>query len=162
MNRGLIPIPGATSTARVIACVLTCGLIVASLAFCERENAANPSKAQRPADKVYTVRGRITMLPVPGKPTTDLAIHHEAINDFENASGPRGMASMDMTFPPAPGVSLDGLAVGDIVEFDLSVWYKPGTKSVEGYRVTRIKRLPAETKLEFGPATPTLGPPPGG
>jgi hypothetical protein len=162
MNRRLVPVARVTQTARIVVFLLPCVAIVATLAFCERQNEVNPSKAQQPADKVYTVRGRITMLPVPGKPTTDLAIHHEAINDFENASSPRGMASMDMTFPPAPGVSLDGLAVGDIVEFDLSVWYKPGTKSVEGYRVTRIKRLPADTKLEFGPATPTLGPPPGG
>jgi hypothetical protein len=125
---------------------------------CEQKAAPAKAVAKRPADKVYTVRGQILMLPVPGKPTTDLVIHHEAIDDFVNPGGKLGMASMEMPMPAGPGVSLKEFAVGDIVELDLSVWYKPEFTAVENYSVTRLKKLPADTALKFGEAAPPLAP----
>src|SRR4029078_3410894 len=98
------------------------------------------------------------MLPVPGKPTTDFVIQHEAINEFLNPDGSKGMPSMEMPMPTASDLSLKGPAIGDAIEFDFAVWYKPGFKGVEGYRVTRIKPLPPDTKLNFGAAVTTVGP----
>jgi hypothetical protein len=106
----------------------------------------------RSADRVYTTRGEIRMLPAPNRPTAELIIHHEAIDEFECSDGTRGMPSMEMPFPPPPP-GLGGFAVGDVVEFDLSVWYEPGGKTIDSYRVTRMKKLPPETKLKFGAAT---------
>jgi hypothetical protein len=104
------------------------------------------------------------MLPSPGKPTAELVIHHEPIDDFENPDGTRGMASMEMPFPTpatpsgAP-VPLGEFSVGDNIEFDLAVWYAPDHKSIDSYGVTRMKKLPGDTTLRFGEATPTLGAP---
>jgi hypothetical protein len=98
------------------------------------------------------------MLPVAGKPTTQLVIHHEAIDDFVNPSGKRGMASMEMPMPVSADVNLAGFAVGDVVEFDLSVWYKPQFSAVETFRITRMTKLPADTVLKLGEAAPTLAP----
>jgi len=147
--------PAKAACLLAVVAVLAIGVTFA--ASCEEKKPGAAGAASRPADKTYTVRGRIAMLPVPGRPTTDLVIQHEAIDDFINPDGTRGMASMEMPMPAEPDVSLKGLAVGDPVEFDLGVWYKPGFKGVDGYRITRMKPLPPDTKLKFGPATHTLG-----
>ena len=101
------------------------------------------------------------MMAAPGKPTSQLVIEHEPVNDFENPDGTRGMASMSMPFMTGPGVSLAGLAVGDAVAFDLAVWYGSDGKTIESYAVTKIEKLPAGTELHFGAAVPTLGTPAG-
>jgi hypothetical protein len=119
------------------------GMLV--LVSCRRE--AAPAQAPRPEpDAVYTVRGRVMMLPEPGKPMSDLQIHHEAIDTFVNPNGTVGMPAMIMPFPVSKGVRLDGLAVGDPVEFTFAVWTKPGQR---GYEVTGIRKLPAETALDL-------------
>ena len=100
-------------------------------------------------ENVYSVRGRITSLPVLGDATTSLAIRHEAIPGYRDPKGDRvGMESMEMPFTPAKGVSLEGLAVGDPVEFVWEVRWAPPLFS----RVTRIAKLPGDTALNFGPA----------
>jgi Cu/Ag efflux protein CusF len=128
------------------------------LAGCRDAGSGPPTSAApaRPADHVYTSRGEVAMLPGTS-PTATLQIHHEPIDDFVNPDGHKGMASMTMPMLMAPGVSLEGLAVGDKVEFDMAVWHRPGTTTVETFRVTRVRKLPPDTTLRFGAATPTLG-----
>ena len=54
-----------------------------------------------------------------------------------------------MPMSPVPGVSLNGLAIGDPVEFDLSVWYKPENKGIENFRLTQIKKTMFEMETEY-------------
>lgn len=96
----------------------------------------------------YTVRGRIEELPVPGQPSSTLQIHHEEIESFVGRDGALGMSEMTMSFPYSSGVSLDGLSIGDEVEFLLEVNW--GGSPL--YQITRLTRLPADTRLNFDPA----------
>ncbi|QYU66420.1 copper-binding protein [Leptolyngbya sp. 15MV] len=118
---------------------------------CERRSdstsSAPPASPQRgPADQVYTVRGQIVALPDPTKPASQLQIHHEEIPNFVGAQGTVvGMKEMTMPFPLAPGVSLEGLAVGDKVEFTFDVWLKPRMT----YHLSKIGKLPPDTALNF-------------
>lgn len=132
--------------------------VTPSVGGCDRAERpiAQPGPS-RPAEKVYTTRGEIRMLPGRSR-ASELVIHHEAIDDFVNPGGSKGMNSMEMPMLVGPGVSLEGLAVGDKVELDLAVWYGPEFKSLETFRLSRLRKLPAETTLHFGVATPTLGP----
>ena len=93
--------------------------------------------------------GKILQLPDPALPASDLQIQHEPIPSFANGKGEVvGMRAMAMPFPVAPAVSLDGLAVDDLVEFTFEVrWGEEGPR----WRVTRITELPAGTTLDFGP-----------
>lgn len=125
--------------------LIACGVGIMALLSCRRE--AAPAAAARPEpDAVYTVRGRIVMLPEAGKPLSDLQIHHEPIETLVNPNGTVGMPAMIMPFPVAKGVSLDGLAVGDAVEFTFAHWTKPGSR---GYEVRTIAKLAADTKLNL-------------
>ncbi|MCH8114843.1 MAG: copper-binding protein, partial [Chloroflexi bacterium] len=102
----------------------------------------------------YTTRGRIAMLPDLTNPTSELRIHHEAIDDFRHGDGsPAPMKSMTMPFPPGPGVSLDGLAIGDVVEFTFEVQWEP----TPGMSVTAIRKLPDDTELQFDMASQDSG-----
>jgi Cu/Ag efflux protein CusF len=94
----------------------------------------------------YTTRGRVVMLPDPSNPASELRIRHEAIDDYKYRDGsPAPMKSMTMPFPLGPGVSLEGLAVGDVVGFSFAVQWEPSP----GMRVTAIQKLPGDTELEF-------------
>ncbi len=121
------------------------GLLVTA---CSEES--SPTESVQTEDQAvvhtYTVRGRIVSLPDPAHPASELSIHHEAIDDFKNmADESAPMGSMTMPFPPGAGVSLDGLAVGDAVEFVFRVQWKPTYEM----GATSITKLPAETKLSF-------------
>ena len=117
--------------------------LLVCLAACSRKPALPPP------DQVYTLRGQIAALPEPGKPASDLVIHHEPIPGFVNRDGVAvGMDSMEMPFPPAPGVSLKGLSQGDVVEFTFEVRWKQAPFS----QLTRITKLPPDTALNFGKA----------
>lgn len=103
----------------------------------------------------YTVRGRVVTVPSAERPMDDLEIHHEAVTDYKNrdgevfvnSKGVPGMISMTMGFPVAAGVSLEGIAPGDIVEFTfVTTW----GEQYPTYEVTRIAKLPADTELNFG------------
>lgn len=110
----------------------------------------------RVPDQTYTVRGQIEELPIPGKRRSELRVHHEAIDNFTNGEGKVvGMGAMIMEFPPAKGVSLEGFAVGDPVELIFSVWWEQGAAS---WYATKLTKLPADTKLTFGPAKPPSTP----
>jgi Cu/Ag efflux protein CusF len=94
----------------------------------------------------YNLRGKIVSLPDASNPASELRIHHEAIQDFKNAQGEiKPMQAMTMSFPPAPGVSLDGLAVGDVVEFVFRVQWEPTYEM----GTTSINKLPPGTTLSF-------------
>jgi len=111
------------------------------------------AKELRPGVWRYTTRGRIERLPKATGIARDLAIHHEALTAFYNREGKDvGMGVMVMDFPSiAPGVSLEGLAVGDAVVFDFDVDWS----SQDVWTVTRLKRLPNDTPLDLTPKTAT-------
>lgn len=114
-----------------------------------------------PITHTYSTRGIIESLPEAGKPTSELMIRHEAINDFVNGSREVvGMNAMTMPFPRlSEGVTLEGLAVGDKVAFSFTnTWSGPEGSRRPGWVIDAISELPAETELIFGKkATP---PPP--
>ena len=110
---------------------------------------------ERQPDVYSGIRGEITAIPDPSVPNSELMIRHEQIRDFKtkdgtinvNAKGIAGMASMTMPFPQGEGVSLDGLSIGDKVEFDFTVNWGGG--SAPAWFITRIEKLPADTKLDY-------------
>lgn len=132
------------------------GVLVFSLAACEKQkpapvtnapadNAA-PSAAAPEPDAVYVVRGVVAQIPDPTNPTREFRVHHERIPDFKNSKGEVvGMNEMEMPFPVSDPKLLDGVAIGDIVEITFADWYKP----VRNYKVTKLVKLPADTKLDL-------------
>lgn len=151
-SASLGPTPQRAGRARTtaVAALLALPLLLAPIG-CERQGSNQPagqaaSTQRGPADQVYTVRGQIVALPDPAKPASQLQIHHEEIPNFVGAQGTVvGMKEMTMPFPLAPGVSLEGLAVGDKVEFTFDVWLKPRMT----YHLSKISKLPPETALNF-------------
>lgn len=133
-----------------LAMLFTLGLIVTGCDDASMQQGTGSStspSADTPSDApdvvTYTVRGKIAALPVAGDARTELMIHHEPINDYQNSKGEVvGMSSMVMPFAPADGVSLQGLAVGDIVTFTFG----------PGIEIQSIEKLPADTELNFGKA----------
>lgn len=93
----------------------------------------------------HSVRGQIEGLPVAGDARTFLRIHHEEIPGWAYEDGRTGMAAMVMPFPIDPGVSLEGIAVGDTVAF--VVKQTPSTQPP--WVITSITKLPAGTVLDF-------------
>lgn len=101
-----------------------------------KEEAAPPA--------TYTVRGQIETLPAAGGQS--VYVHHEAIPTFVTHDGKQqGMMSMTMGFALAPGVSLDGLAKGDKVDFTFTVDWNASPTT----QITSIRKLPPETTLEL-------------
>ena len=140
-----------TSSRRIGAAMASAMLLAlwsCHVAGCSRAPAPAPATK---ADQVYTLRGQIAMLPDPAKPANELQIRHEPIPNFVNKEGKVvGMNAMIMPFTPAPGLSLSELAVGDIVEFTFEVRWTSRPAS----RVTTIRKLAADTKLDFGRVAP--------
>jgi Cu/Ag efflux protein CusF len=102
-------------------------------------------RAPAPVVDVYTVRGVVEKLPQAGG-DTNLYVHHAAIPGYRDDTGKVvGMMSMTMPFPVAAGLSLDGIAPGDPVEFTFRVMWRPHT----GYEITGIHKLPAGTVVDF-------------
>lgn len=131
----------------VLAGALSVGASVVFVPACSKP----PAPERRTPDATYTVRGKVTALPDPAKKGSELRVQHEAIDDFRDRNGKVvGMGSMVMEFPPAPGVRIDKLKVGDIVELTFSVWWG----ETPPWEATRIVTLPADTKLEFHKANP--------
>lgn len=138
---------------------LTVAAALASLAACDRTPSPPPAPTPTGApasergepDDTYTVRGVVESVPSPDRPTAEFFVRHEAIDGFKNPDGSRGMNSMTMPFPLGKGVSLEGIAPGDKVEFVMAVWTRPGHR---GYEIRKIAKLPADTELRFGKANP--------
>lgn len=101
--------------------------------------------------RTYTTRGQVIQLPDPANPGTGLTLNHEAVDQFMDRQGEIvGMDPMSMPFPVAKGVSLEGIQVGDVVEFKLHVDWSAEPAA----EITEIRELPAGTKLEFRAAKP--------
>ncbi len=133
---------------------------LAGLAACDRGGPTAASKApdRGPPSAEYVVLGQVAQLPVPGRPQTEFQVHHQAIDDFIDGSGKAvGMNAMIMSFPLGEGVSLKYLTVGDKIEITFPVWWKDG---VPDYHVRQIKKMPADTALEFRAARPPASPVP--
>lgn len=96
----------------------------------------------------YTVRAQVVQ---PPDTATGLYLYHEAIDDWVSRDGKvEGMDTMAMPFPVAKGVPLDGLQANDKVEVKLHVdWSADSPVSI-----TEVRKLPADTKLEFRAAKP--------
>ena len=95
---------------------------------------------------VYSTRGLVVRLPANGQ---DLELKHEAIPMFISINGePIGMQAMQMPFPLGEGVSIEGIKVGDKVEFMFEVDWDPG------YFIVSISALPDETELDFSDRDP--------
>lgn len=124
---------------------LGCAAMLAwGLVACGRPTPPAPPAAN--VQQYVGVKGRVSMLPAP--PAQEFMIHHEPIPGFISKEGVVvGMNEMQMPFPLGEGVSLEGLAVGDPVEFDFTVdWTGPRT-----FWITRIEKLPADTALNLNP-----------
>lgn len=102
------------------------------------------------AEASYTTRGRIEGLPEaqfrPGG-VIYLQLHHEVIPEFVGPTGEvEGMKEMIMDFPTiAPGVSWEGMKVGDPVELTFEVRWKSDPRFI----LTRLTRLPDDVKLNL-------------
>ena len=105
-----------------------------------------PPTATTPADNTYTLRARVDALPNPKRQFLDL--HHEKLPEFKNEKGEViGMNEMVMGFPYfAPGVSIADLKPGDPVEFTMEMRFT----SKPRFLITRITKLPEDTKLNLG------------
>ena len=113
-----------------------------------KPGAETPGAAVLEPRQVYTVRGRVMSLPSSnGKQLFE--IHHEEIAGFVGKSGKVvGMKEMIMPFPDlAPGITLDGLAAGDPVEFVFEVRWDAPPRTL----ITRISKLPSDVVLNLGP-----------
>ncbi len=100
----------------------------------------------------HLVRGEVVQVPRPDDPAGELHIRHEAIDGWIDSGGNAvGMSSMTMPFPVGDGVALDGIAAGDIVEFDLRIDWQAERDRLA---ITGLRELPAGTKLEFREARP--------
>jgi hypothetical protein len=105
----------------------------------------------RPAGPVQRYQVRAELLQMPEGPNGDLLLRHEAIDGFADRDGRRvGMDPMSMPFPVAKGLSLAGLAPGEIVQCTLEVDWQQRSP----VKITAIKKLPAGTKLTFREARP--------
>ena len=98
----------------------------------------------------YQVRAEVLRLSAPGRPDAEVTVRHEAIDDYVDQWGTVvGMDAMEMSFPVAPPLSLAGIAVGDKVSLRFTVSYDEPSLTVE-----RLERLPPDTALTFGRASP--------
>jgi len=130
---------------------LLCAFALAAGCARPARESANGSDISGKEGRTYTTRGQVTQLPDPAHPGSGLSLSHEAIDEFVDRDGKTvGMDPMNMPFPVAPGVSLNGIAPGDVVEFDLHVDWQADTPVA----ITRIRKLPPATRLVFRTAAP--------
>jgi hypothetical protein len=100
----------------------------------------------------YTVRALVVQAPgATNTAGTSLYLYHEPIDDWVGRDGKRdGMDTMAMPFPVAGGVPLAGVAANDKVEVTLHVDWT-ADRAIE---ITRLRKLPADTRLVFRSARP--------
>jgi Cu/Ag efflux protein CusF len=129
-------------------------LLLASSLLLGLNGCSGGEEASRNA-KDYTVRGQVEKLPE-GEGTPMLSLRHEAIDDYTSRDGRvMGMDAMTMPFVVGEEASLEGVAVGDVIEFKLRVDWE----AEEPVEITEIRELPPETRLTFREATPPTGDP---
>ena len=93
----------------------------------------------------HTVRAKVIALPKAGDPSSSFTLAHEEIPTWARPDGGKGMHAMEMPFPLAAGVSLDGIAPGDKVEVSVRQY----TGGSIPYEITALKKLPADTALKL-------------
>jgi hypothetical protein len=126
----------------ILGSILLCALLPLLAAGCGGRS------GQKAGGHTYTVRARVQQLPSQDR---NLYVVHEPIHNFVGRSGKiEGMDTMEMPFPVAQDVSLEGIAPDDVVEFQLHVDWD-ADNPVE---ITAIRELPANTELHFGEAKP--------
>lgn len=145
---------------RGILMLMLLGLLGLTVAGCGGDNgndeatssdAAGGEAAVAAADPVerYTVLGTVSKLPE-ASGDTNLYLRHAAIPDYKNEAGVAvGMKAMTMPFPLAEGVSIEGLEVGDPVEFTFTMRWTP----TGSYEIVEIVELPAGTEIDFDGAS---------
>ncbi len=122
---------------------LALAVLTSTLAACG--GSGDPAPAA--PDATYRVRGELVRFTDAGR--REVFIRHEAIPDFRSEAGAVvGMEAMTMPFPLASGVSTEGLAAGDRVEFVFEVRWRA---SSEPMAITSLEKLPAGTRLGFDP-----------
>jgi hypothetical protein len=123
-------------------------LVLLSLALLASFLATDCSQKSGPVQR-YQMRAELLQLPEGSN--RDLLIRHEAIDGFADRDGKRvGMDPMSMPFPVAEGVSLAGLAPGDVVRCTLEVDWQQRSP----VKIAAIEKLPAGTQLTFRAARP--------
>jgi hypothetical protein len=119
---------------------------------CRKSDAG--SSERKPANIVvheYTTRAIVALIPNSENPTAAFTARHEPIPHFMGENGALGMPAMEMPFPLKPGVSLDGIKLGNKIELTFEVEYDAALKRPAAYAVTKIARLPDDTRLNFAP-----------
>ncbi|HED54259.1 MAG TPA: hypothetical protein ENJ00_08675 [Phycisphaerales bacterium] len=99
-------------------------------------------------DQTYTTRGRISTIPTPDSPASELTITHEPLPEFVSRTGKVvGMGSHAMPFGAvAPGVLPAELRVGDVVVMTYEVRWESQPRTL----IVAMKKLPADTELNLG------------
>lgn len=99
----------------------------------------------------HTYTTRAIVLSLPGERVTqEFIVHHETIPNYQSINGSVGMNEMAMPIPVPDRSLLEGIAVGDKIEFTFGERFEPDHKM----GVTAIKKLPADTKLNLSNASP--------
>lgn len=121
-------------------------LTAALLSACaDAEVASGPGTGPR----TYTLKGRI--IEMPAAPGGEIQLEHEAIHGLVDSRGESvGMDAMMMFFSLAEDAGA-GFEAGNIVEFDLEVDWQREPLAI----VTRLERLPDDTRLVFEAARPS-------
>jgi len=106
---------------------------------------------RRQSGRDYTVRAQVVQPP----DANGLYIYHEAIDDWVSRDGKvEGMDTMAMPFPVAKGVPLAGIQANDKVAVTMHVDWNAETP----VEITRVRKLPPDTRLVFRAAKPPRNP----
>ena len=101
---------------RIVICSV---LVMGAALICAAGAGAAESKVYR-----YVVRGEIRQMP--SRERAEVFIKHDPIPDYVGRDGAVvGLRAMTMPFWVRDGVSLEGLKVGDLVEFGLESAWEP-------------------------------------
>ena len=139
------------AVARSLQILRITAVTLAALTLCACSGGDDSAPADEGLQVVnYVTRGRVVQVPSPDSPAAQLQVHHEPIPSYMSRGEVVGMNAMVMPFPLAAGVSIEGVAPGDIVELAFSVEYEEETGIAVNFFTTRVTRLPADTQLDLG------------
>jgi hypothetical protein len=124
-------------------------LTAIAISLCLILGCENRDQPTTPPDQTYTLRAIVTALPTQKQA---LRLHHEPIPTFVDKTGKTiGMEEMEMEFPfLAPAAKLDGIAVNDPIEATMEMRWN----AKQAYLLTKIHKLPTDTKLKIHPLEP--------